>query len=418
MGQIVGKKIIDYLLVGIVVALTGFEFAFRAPVYIRGLILTFVAIYFFSLNGKFSNKFFFVVIPFLIPLFLQSVIIGNFYPFISNGTEFLIQLLICYFVFEIVRERFNITFVNFIFILAIISLIFYPIQFFSPTLDNTIKNGIGSLIQPLGSKEIPDAIRSKTLIFYTYMAGYNGERNSGAFWEPGMFAVFLNIALLINVYINKKNLISLKNSIIIIAILTTLSTTGYIALFFIFFSKFILIKKKHMIILYMPLLIMFIYITYSYVWNLDIINDKIENNYDYRSDRRSRFGAFLYHMDKLQESPLTGVALVVAQSEKNIPYEDRLVSPNGLSLVFFVWGIPLGIYYYILFYKGIRNWLRKAKIKSKPTVWLFVFIFLLLAFSQDVTIRYFYTMFLFYNIYLSKRKLINLNIKRRVYGTV
>jgi hypothetical protein len=418
MGQVVGKKVMGYLLIGIVVALTGFEFAFRAPIYLRALILLFIAIYFFSLKKKVSNKFFFVVIPFLIPLFLQSVIIGNLYRFISNGTEFLIQLLICYFVFEIVKGRFNITFVNFIFFLAIISLIFYPIQFLSPTLDNAIKNGIGSLIQPLGGKEIPEAIRSKTLIFYTYMAGYNGERNSGAFWEPGMFAVFLNIALLINVYINKKNLVSLKNFFIIIAILTTLSTTGYIALFCIFFSKFIFIKNRYMMILYMPLLIVFVYVTYTYVWNLDIINDKIENNYDYRSDRRSRFGAFLYHINKLHESPLTGVAVVVAESEKNIPYEDRLVSPNGLSLVFFVWGIPIGIYYYILFYKGIRNWLRRARIKSKATVWLFIFIFLLLAFSQDVTIRYFYTMFLFYNIFLSKRKFKNLNINRRVYGTV
>lgn len=413
MGPIVSRIKIEYLLVGIVVALTGFEFAYRASIYLQFIILFFVALYFISLKKKFNSKFFLLAVLFLIPLFFQTLQIGSLYPFIANGTGQLVKFLICYLILEIVKERFHITFVGFIYFLAIFSFIFFPTQFF-PSIEETIKNSIGSLIKPLGSETMPDGFTGKTLIFFNYIAGFNiakGDRmlrNCGPFWEPGMFAIFLNIALLINIYINKSSLFSKKNVVFIIAIITTVSTTGFIALFIIFLSKYFLIKEKYKFFLFAPVLFAFAYVTYTYVWTLESFSKKIEVNFNNRQeDRRSRFGAALYHFDKLQENPLSGVVFIIAEREKNIRYEDRLVSPNGLSYVFFVWGMPIGILYYILFYRGIRKWLLQNNIKSKSVFYLFFFIFLLLAFSQDITVRNFYLMFVFFTICSYKSPKIN-----------
>lgn len=62
------------------------------------------------------------------------------------------------------------------------------------------------------------------------------SRNWGVFWEPGAYAVYLNIALLIILFSNIK--INRKKGICILAmgILTTFSTTGIISMILIFLS--------------------------------------------------------------------------------------------------------------------------------------------------------------------------------------
>ena len=54
------------------------------------------------------------------------------------------------------------------------------------------------------------------------------HRNCGVFWEPGAFQVFLNLALLFTLNYRDFSRRGLRVAIIIIAILTTVSTTGYI----------------------------------------------------------------------------------------------------------------------------------------------------------------------------------------------
>ena len=392
---------IDYLLVGIVIALTGFEIAFRASILIQLGVLICIAVYFFWIGKRFSNVFFIIVTPLILAIFLQAIFFQNIYLFIANSIAIMVKFLTCYMVLEIVKNRFNKTFVGFIYFLAIFSLIFYPTQFF-PGIQDTIKNGIGSLIKPIGSANIPPWLVSKTLIFFTYHHGHGFEivgeyRNCGAFWEPGVFAIFLNIALLINLFINKTALFSLKNVVFIIAEITTFSTTGFIVLFLIIISSLILNKKIELVLLYIPLLITILLLSYTFVWKLDFMSEKISdqaNNASY--SRSSRFGAALYHFEELKESPLTGVSLGVAEREKDQRFEDRIVTPNGISIIFFVWGIPVGLLYYIFFYMGLSRWLRFHRIDNRLIHFLFFFIFILSAFSQDLTNRHFYFMILFF----------------------
>lgn len=392
---------IDYFFIGSIVALTGFEFIFRASFFIHVGYLAIVSFYFFKRNRKFSNLFFVIVSPLLIAFLLQSVLFPNIYISVTNFIGMTVKFLICYMVLEIVKYRINITFVGFMYFLSIVSLLLYPTQFFFGV-QEAIKSSIGSLIRPIGSGNIPDGYLSKTLIFFTYHHQHGQDltltpRNCGAFWEPGMFAVFLNLAILINIYINRDSVFSRKNIVLITALLTTFSTTGYIVLFLIFISIFILNKKVEWAILYIPIVLIVVLIAYSYVWKMDFMSNKITEQVDEAQyNRTSRFGAAVYHFEILKESPMTGVFLNEVAKDKDVSYENRKVTPNGISFVFLIWGIPAGLLYYVFFYKGLSRWLRFNGIDNRLVHFFFFFIFILSAFSQDVTNRHFYYMILFF----------------------
>jgi hypothetical protein len=389
---------IDYLLVGIVVALTGFEFAYRTPLIIQFCIMTGIAIYFFRIGRRFSNISLIILAPFLTSYLLQAIQFPNLYILIAQSLFMFIKFMICYLVIEIVKYRFNFTYVKLIYFLALVSFIFYPTQF-NMGLQESIKNSIGSIIKPIGLQE--DSIEiGKTLILFNYHfnmgPGYDGlQRNCGPFWEPGMFAVFINIALLINLYINKASLFSRVNIVLIIALITTLSTTGIIVLFLIIISKFILDKRVELAILYIPVVFAIVFIAYINLWKLDFIGEKITSQIDNASyTPYSRFGAALYHFEALKRSPLSGVALFPEETDKDIG-ENRIVTPNGISLIFYAYGIPVGLLYYLIFYISLSRWLRYNGIDNRMIHLFFFFVFILSVFSQDVTNRHFYFMFLF-----------------------
>lgn len=88
--------------------------------------------------------------------------------------------------------------------------------------------GICLLIPPIGrvfTITLPHGTYTNWVIF---VKNINSYRNCGMFWEPGAFQTFLNLALLFEVSkieYNKKHIV-----VFVIAILSTFSTTGYIAL--------------------------------------------------------------------------------------------------------------------------------------------------------------------------------------------
>ena len=211
--------------------------------------------------------------------------------------------------------------------------------------------------------------------------------------------MFLNLALIINIFLNDKLLFSLKNIVLIIAIITTFSTAGFIALFLIIISYFILHDNLIKIVISLPIIAAIVYFSITYVWAMDFMSKKIEENlvssYEHRS---SRFGAAIYHFKELRKFPLGGVYLKLEDEEKNLDLTDKEVSPNGLTRVFLNNGYPIAIIYYILFYRGLRRWLLYNNKSSKLLHFFFFMILLLLAFSQDITTRLFYEMILFFSV--------------------
>uniref|UniRef100_UPI000FF138CB hypothetical protein n=1 Tax=Exiguobacterium sp. AM39-5BH TaxID=2292355 RepID=UPI000FF138CB len=68
------------------------------------------------------------------------------------------------------------------------------------------------------------------------------ERNLGIFWEPGLFATFLVIGLLFELFFNNKKISIFRVIIFSLTIFTTQSSAGYLLLFIVsvaFFINFI-----------------------------------------------------------------------------------------------------------------------------------------------------------------------------------
>jgi hypothetical protein len=101
---------------------------------------------------------------------------------------------------------------------------------------------------------------------------YGLIRNSGPFWEPGAFGGFLVLAFLFNTLIH-NTLLRKENIIFIAAILTTFSTTTYLALIF-FVAAFSFVKLNDHVIKWGALLV-FIAAGAFFYDKLDFLGEKI-----------------------------------------------------------------------------------------------------------------------------------------------
>ena len=95
----------------------------------------------------------------------------------------------------------------------------------------------------------------------------------------------------------------------------------------------------------------------------------------------------LYHYEKIVVSPIFGYAggeLPSTAMDRFLGDKvENALSPNGISFAFVYWGIPLGIVFYVLLYKGFMSLLTPRPGFMKR---MYIYIVLLsTAFSQTVT---------------------------------
>ena len=123
-----------------------------------------------------------------------------------------------------------------------------------------------------------------SLILYTINGGPSVSqelygslfRNSGCAWEPGLFSVMLCIAILFNIFQNKKIIFSKRLTVLTIALITTFSTTGYVMGIIIFAGYYLFYKK----ISFVKRLIYIVIISIGsyYIYTLPFMSGKIEED--------------------------------------------------------------------------------------------------------------------------------------------
>ncbi len=144
------------------------------------------------------------------------------------------RLLAAMFLVMLLNERFIMVFVRLMLYLSYISIFFFGLlllgvpQYFYADLQH--------LSSMFGGNEY-------MLVLGIHSYPYDMTlRNSGCFWEPGAFAGYLSLALLLMVFkYHKRPFKEFAYPFIVIGItlLTTLSTTGYFALYIVCFALFI-----------------------------------------------------------------------------------------------------------------------------------------------------------------------------------
>jgi hypothetical protein len=196
-----------------------------------------------------------------------------------------------------------------------------------------------------------------TYIIYSFLESHP-LRNAGMFWEPGAFAgvIGLCLALNFNELSNLWNNHKWKLIIIIIALITTQSTTGYIVVFFIFVFHVIFQEKfKSILLVLIPIIGGVAYIIYT---NTEFLKDKIEKQNEnsvtiYENEfKNTRMGSLMFDLYYIKKNPLIGNGLHYSTRYADHPLliltmdeGDDLGHGNGFSNYLACLGIPFMVIY-------------------------------------------------------------------------
>ncbi len=265
------RNIIDYLLVFLLISLSGNK-AFGAIILVMAFLLSFIV--FIYRNKRIDYIFLFFGLILTIILLLQAIKF-DFFPWITIAGQYLI-IFVAYFVVKAVGPTFVDKFIDIMIGFSVISLIFFLLENTIPGFANYLK----SYAFTVHEQELyGGVIQGKYYLgIYTFSVMPYEDlffiRNVGPFWEGGAFAGYLMIALIFNV-VRTGKLFNNYGKILVITIITTLSTTGAIAL--ISLIVFYLLAKQNYEILKWPLVFLVALIGMVLFTSLDILGAKVEN---------------------------------------------------------------------------------------------------------------------------------------------
>ena len=257
------NTIIDYFMVVALVFISGnIVFQNRMSVFVVFILST---VLFFYRKVKFDMSFIYLLVGLTVVFILQTFKF-DFFPLLTFVGVY-IRILIAYFVLKSIVD-FPDKFVKVMYYISIISFVFYIPILLIPGFHELLVNKL--LLYSSGG------IRHSILGLYTVVGGYE-HRNPGPFWEMGAFGGYLLLALIIS-YLKKPELMNKINIVLMLAVLTTQSSTAYIALalflVFIFYNE---TKDIFLKIMLTASVLAAGYVAYS---NLDFLGEKIETQFE------------------------------------------------------------------------------------------------------------------------------------------
>ena len=380
---------VGLLLVFLLLAVSGMEYFYRSQYNI--LISFFIAsFFFFRYKRKINKTFSLVVLLFLIVEAFQYILFGGFNMWTFSGSY--IRLFLAFAVIAIVGQKFLTYYVKIMYFLAVVSLIFYAGSFL-PGAENFYVNVLGKLIPSPFSIENDFYKQMPNIIIFNFEDTlFTENRNSGPFWEPGAFAVFILIALLFN-QIKEKKFTTKKNIIFIICLITTFSTAGYLAFFiFIVYINIDVVRKN---ILYSTVFILILFSSFYLYKSIPFLKDKIENNINIADETTgSRFGSAQADLVYFIRSPIVGMGRAGAKNDFKTDFTQENHRNNGIFILLSTYGLPFTIVYiYLVFlsFSAIQAVFHLPKLYPFAAI----IIVLILAFSQALFLKPFLNTFLF-----------------------
>ena len=249
-------------------------------------------------------------------------------------------LFLPYLLIKNLKDEFWMRFESIIYVLTIISLFLFPLN----VMFNHIFDNLRSVFEVFTYPSRYSIKQYWSIFIYTnaYMDDFIGLfRNSGFMWEPGGFAMMLIWALCYHWLKSDKMKFDKRAIIYIIAILTTFSIAGYIALVVVIAAFFV----KKISFYNVSLLILFLSISFYYYQRLEFFTNKMDVYIDsFEEDPTGRSGNINKKVNRFQG----GVTAVLRTLEYPLGYgimnakerNDYLYSygVNGLASILEMWG--------------------------------------------------------------------------------
>jgi len=287
------------------------------------------------------------IFGFLIVIFLfQKVALG----FVSwpGAMNFVAKIFVGGLIIFTFRDKFNVYFFKLIYWLSCISLIGYV------------------LINLLG---IPfpglETAPTRYSYFFYGTSGIHIHQNQGMFWEPGAFAGIITLCLALNFNNLKYYWLYQRFQLLVVigALLTTFSTTGYLSFFVLLFFYILGTKQRNYAMLLLPVIISTAVFVYQ---DTDFLKNKIETQLNAAAGQEegeysnTRFGSLVFDWHYITKHPIIGNGLseqtryadhpwLIALAEKG----ENLGNGNGFSSFLASMGCLFMLSYFILMYKAL-----------------------------------------------------------------
>lgn len=290
-----------------------------------------------------------------------------------------------FFAIYYLKLKFLYIYIKVMYWITIISFFFFLCLIVSPESIKIISNSIPSIFN--NSKDIyGTTYTSSNPIVYNFDYNFYKIRNNGPFWEPTVFGSLLLIGQIFNFLITKKTLN--KNGIIFtVGIITTFSTTVFIAYFIFIFSHFFLSKNIKIAYNFFLLIITLIGGIYLFV-NLQFLETKInqelldvDNNIEMRGGDSRMASAFL----DIKEVSSENIYLLLGKgSSKQSRFGktgNNILRNCGITELVVQWGVPFSIFYISLIFYSFHQLCIYYRVNKLYSV-CFTLIILLLCISE------------------------------------
>lgn len=311
--------------------------------------------------------------------------------------QHLVSFLVVYATIKGLRFKFFLIYERVLYYLAIASLAMWLIQLALG--GDTLLNLIGRIPSVNESSVVTgDGLN---IIFYSVqpyahmlVSFTTIPRNCGFAWEPGGFAVYLNLAIFINVFFyNSDKKFNLRFWVLLLALISSQSTTGYV-IFILMMVFYLLQKQIKIIILIFPVLVLVIVLMFSlpfmkdkillYIEETTQVDRIIEESVGRESARNpQRFASLAIAFRDFQNNPILGYA---GQSEDRwyIRLNSNVAPISGIGNLMAQYGLVGLIFFITLLIKSSRDFSRYFNFNGR---YLFFLIMLMITISYSIHLK-------------------------------
>ncbi len=357
-------------------------------------------VFFIIQKQKIDNGFLTFVLFFIFLTIAQVIWFsdGNFESVIG----FFLRLFIAYLVIKN-SSNFIRTFLNLLVFLSLAAIFFYIFFFIFPSVEDFLFAHTHFWDYP-GTREY-----KKSLIIYNIfkeplfgidsLGLFGLPRNSGPFWEPGAFAGYLAIGIAFEMLLFRKY--SWRVLFLLIALLTTFSTTGYLAvgLFFLLYLLFLETNKKRKLLMIPAQLAVFGFL----LFNLDFLAEKIISQaqgfnegqiYASQTGNDSRIGSAALDFADFKRSPLFGTGQ--SNETRYGKNEELFMRTNGVSDILVRLGIVGFVFICWNLLLSLKNFFTITEVlKPNTTTYIMIFTLFFVSLSETYFILpFFWSLFL------------------------
>lgn len=310
------EKYIHYFIIYLMVSLNGaFWFESKPDMVLYGILALYFILFIF--NSKYRKHITIGISGFLLTCVLYVRLINNGGIGIDTWILWSGQILIVFIAYLFNEEEFVNRYVKFIFILAIISLIFWQVTLINPKM-------ITNIFSPSEAYSYNGIFYGKWIYVYRTSLWDLGARNNGIFSEPGRYQTVLISCMYMLFFKREKiNITDKMYYVFCIVIMITLisvgSTTGFIGLLILMVhyliksfnvNRFSINERKiRRIIVFIIFILAIFFLTDLYInqensiYNTIIVNKINDTFKDQGSSGAARMGAMSIYIDTIMKNP-------------------------------------------------------------------------------------------------------------------